>query len=328
MRHILEHAGIIAILVAATLSGAAVAQNSQVYVSFVTGLTSGGTNVYQISSSGALLTTTLNIGGGGPVAVDAQQNVYVIEANLDGNLYQLNAAVYQFANGSTQGNLLFTANNFGAEVMTVGSDGTIYMAGQVPEGPNFEVLKFAPPNYTQQVLWNATNPLFPTGISVDAAGNLFVGYLDSFRSVPVDTCNTGCVFELQAGQSKWQTRLPDLAANSMAAGPFATTDGSLIFWTSAPGRFNYLETVKSGSNYPSKVLQLSPNLFGAGNITLAYGAGGTELWATGFGFNGFLGTNVYGIDYPSGTTALTFPVTSPADLVFITGIGVSPAYFP
>jgi len=321
-------AAIVSISIVALLSGVAVGQNSLVYVSFLTGLKSGGTNIYQISQGGAQLVGTLDVGGGGPVAVDAQQNAYVIPADWDSGLYQLTTNVYRYAPGSTQGTQLFKVDNLGAAAMTIGTDGTVYVAGSVPESDTYVVAKFTPPAYTQQTLSISQNPRYPTGISVDASGNLFVGWMDSFKNIPIDKCGTGCITELPAGQSKWVTRLQDLAANAMAAGPFVTSDGSLIFWTGGDGRFNYIETVPSGKTYPSSLAQLPPTPFGGKNISLAYNASGKQLWETGVGFAGPLGTNVYGINYPSGHTAISFPVDSPSNLIFITGIGVSPANFP
>lgn len=319
---------VVSLCLISLLTGMAAAQNPLVYVSFLTGLTTGGTDIYEITPSGAQLLGTLDHGGGGPVAVDAQQNVYVVDANLDSNLFQTTSPVYMYAPGSTQGQLLFNAPKFGAEAMTVAADGTIYIAGQVPETTSFAVVKFAPPGYSPQVLRRGQNPRFPTGISVDSSGNLFVGWLDSFRTAPIDACAGGCILELPAGQTTWRTRLPDLAANAMGAGPVATSDGSLIFWTDSPGRFNYIETVPSGAKYPSQVIPFSTALLAAGNLSLAFSAGGDELWITSTGLSGFIGTNVFGINYPSGTVATTFPVNDPPDLVFITGIAVSPAYVP
>jgi len=314
-------------MLAVAVAGAASAQTSSlVYVTYLTDVNAGATSVYTITNNNPQLTATLNIGGGGPAAVDAQENVYVIPADLDANLYQQTATVYRFAKGGSEGTKLFTINQLGAEVMTVGADGTVYIAGQVPETTTFQVVKLSPPDYTLQVLDSDDNPRYPTGISVDSTGNVFVGYLDSAKGTPIDNCAGGCILEFTGSTSK--LRLPDLAANSMAAGPFVKTDGTLVFWTSSPGRFNYIETVPSGRSYPTSVLQLSPTLFSGGNTALAFNGGGSELWATGFGFNGLLGTNVYGINYPSGTTATTFPVDSPDNLIFITGLAVSPAYFP
>src|SRR5689334_15341495 len=103
-------------------------EDQLVYVTYIVSLTSGATNIYDITPNGAQLVGTLDVGGGGPVAVDSQENAYVIQTNLDGNLYQLDAAVYEYARGSSQGTKLFDAPNLGAEAMTVGSDGTIYIA--------------------------------------------------------------------------------------------------------------------------------------------------------------------------------------------------------
>ncbi len=306
-------------------------QNTLVYVSFITGLNSGGTDAYQITSGGAQLLGTTGQGGGGPVAVDSQQNMYTVEANLDNNLYQINSPVYISPAGSLQSSLLFTAPGIGAEAMTVAPDGTVYIAGMnYPQTTTFSVMKFSPPDYVGQTLpADPLAPAYPTGISLDASGNLYVGWLLSNVNYPFGTCTTGCIEELPAGGNAWQTRLPDLAANSMAAGPFATTNGSLIFWTGMAGRFNYFETVPANRNYPSQVIQESPNLvLNGGNPALAFEAGGSELWTTGTGLGGTLGTNVVGIAYPSGSTLTQFPVNDPGDLIFITGIGVSPSYYP
>jgi hypothetical protein len=156
-----------------------------------------------------------------------------------------------------------------------------------------------------------------------------VGWYTDTTNVYVP-CYSGCIQELPAGHQKWQVRLPDLAANSMGAGPFATTNGSLVFWTYWPTSFDYIETVPSGHHYPSQVIQVLPSLFvnPGGNPALAFNAGGTELWATGTGIGATLGTNVVEIDYPTGKVPLTFPVTSPSNLGFLVGITVSPAYFP
>jgi hypothetical protein len=315
--------------VVSLLTAVATAENPLVYVSFITGITSGGTNIYEITSGGAKLIGTLGKGGGGPVAVDAQENVYVVEADIGSTGYQMNSPIFVYPRGSMKGKHIFTAKNLGAEAMTVAADGTIYIAGQVPNSNIFSVVKFAPPNYSRKVLRTAQDPRYPTGISLDASGNLFVGWYTDTTSVYVP-CYSGCIQELPAGQKKWQVRLPDLAANSMGAGPFATTNGSLVFWTYWPTSFDYIETVSSGRHYPSQLIQVLPSLFvnPGGNPALAFNGGGTELWATGTGVGATLGTNVVEIDYPSGKVPLTFPVTSPSNLGFLMGIAVSPAYFP
>jgi hypothetical protein len=95
------------------------------------------------------------------------------------------------------------------------------------------------------------------------------------------------------------------------------------------GSSTTLKTVRANQSYPSQVIQASPNLvLNGGNPALAYEAGGNELWATGTDFGAPLGTNVTGIAYPSGAVLTQFPVNAPSNLIFITGIAVSPSYYP
>ncbi len=317
-------------LMVMALAGVSLAQqNTVVYVSFLTGLTSGGTDMYQITSGGAQLLGTTAQGGGGPVAVDAQQNMYTVQANLDDNFYQIDSAIYVSPPGSTQSTLLFTAEGIGAEAMTVAPDGTVYIAGQnYPDTTNYSVRKYSPPDYTGEIL--PADPqliAYAMGISLDTGGNLFVGWLTGSADYPFGPCTSGCIEELPAGGNTWQTRLPDLAANGMSGGPFVTTNGSLIFWTSLAGKFNYFETVPANRSYPSRVIQASPNLVG-GNPVMAFEGGGNEIWATGSGLGAGLGTNVVGLAYPSGTVQTQFQVNDPPDLILITGMAVSPSYYP
>jgi hypothetical protein len=310
--------------------GIAHAENPLVYVSYITGATSGGTNIYEISSGEAKLLGSLNKGGGGPVAVDADENVYVVGANLDSNGYQSTAAVFMYARGSKQGKNIFTAKNLGAAAMTVGADGTVYIVGQVPNTSVFSVVKFTPPDYTPEILRKSQNPRYPTGISLDAAGNIFVGWTDSFKTVAIDPCGNGCVQELPSGGNKWIVRLRDYAAFGMAAGPIVTADGSLVFRTDEEGKFDYVETVTAGKKYPSIVSQISPfiELGGGSNASLTLNADGSRLWAAPTGFAGGLGSSVVGINYPKGTVGMTFTIDSPQDLAWISGTAVSPAYYP
>jgi hypothetical protein len=305
-------------------------QNPLVYVTVLTALNAGVTDVYQISGGTALLTGTLNEGGGGPVAVDAQQNVYVAQANYDGNFYEEDTPVYEFAPGSSTGTLIFTATGLGAEAMTVGSDGTIYIAGQdFPDTTAFSVVKFSPPDYAPQALpIDSQQTEYPTGISVDSAGNVFVGWYTSMI-FPAGPCVYGCVEELAAGKNTWRLLVPDLAANFLAAGAIVQTDGSLVFWTDNPGRFNYVETVPAGKKYPSQVLQLSPTLFpNGGNAVIAMNSDASGLWSTVTGLAASTGTPVYEFNYPAGDEALSFPVNDPQVFFLITGMATSPAYIP
>jgi hypothetical protein len=82
--------------------------NPLVYVSVLTALTSGVTDIYEIADGNATLVGQLDIGGGGAVAVDAQQNVYVIQANYDDNLYQQDSHVYVYPRGTPPPHLIST----------------------------------------------------------------------------------------------------------------------------------------------------------------------------------------------------------------------------
>jgi hypothetical protein len=306
--------------------GVATSENPLVYVSVLTGLTSGVTDIYEISGGAANLVGQLDIGGGGAVAVDSQENVYVIEANYDGNLYQQDSHVYVYPRGSATSTFDFDAPGIGAQAMTVGADGTVYMTGQLYPNVNaFGAVKFAPGSTTPQTLpTDVQQPIYPTGLAVDSSGNLFAGWFGA----AADPCMSGCVDSLLAGKKRWKNAVPDLAANSLAAGPFVLADGSLVFWTGVEGRFNYIETMHVGRKIPAQVTQLPPSLFGNGPLVASLNNDASEIWGTATGLSGAPGTNVYQIDYPSGNVSFSFPVNDPQEFFLIIGMAVSPTYYP
>jgi hypothetical protein len=310
-------------------AGIAASQNPLVYVTMLTGLHSGATEIYEIANGAATRVGHIYRGGGGALAVDSQQNVYIIEADYDQNLYERRSHVFVYPRGSAQPSRDFIAQGFGAQAMTVGVDGTVYMSGQLYPNINaFGAMKFAPGSSTGQWLpADAQQPIYPTGIAVDSSGNVFAGWLGS----AADPCESGCIEELAPGKKKWTTRVPDLAANSLEAGPFVTADGSLIFWTGVETRFNFLETVSAGHRQPSlsQVAQLPPALFAFAPLAAALNGDGTEIWGTAIGLGGVPGSSVYQIDYPSGNVSLSFPVNDPKGrFFFIIGLTVSPIYYP
>jgi hypothetical protein len=306
--------------------GVAASENPLVYVSVLTGLTTGVTDIYEIAGGAAALVGELNIGGGGAVAVDSRENVYVIAADYDDNLYQQNSAVYVYPRGSTESSFNFTASGFGAEAMTVGSDGTVYMTGPFyPNVSQYGGFKFAAGSTTGVALpADPQQPIYATGLSLDAGGNLFAGWFGG----PADPCEAGCVEKLPAKGKNWSNSIPDLAANALSAGPFELSNGSQVIWTGLEGRFNYIETLTEGHREPSQLAQLPAALFANGPIVAALNSDGTEIWAAETGIGGGPGSNVYQVDYPSGNISFSFPVNDPPEFFLIIGAAVSPTYFP
>lgn len=323
---ILSATAAIMAVAASTAIAAASGTGDVVYTSLVLGLTKGVTDIYSIGSGGATLLGRLDKGGGGPVAVDAQQNVYVIEANYDSSFFQQNTPVNVYAPGSTTPFRKFVAHGFGAQAMTIGPDGTVYMAGPLyPNTSTFRVLKFAPgatkPTYLPI---DRHAPIYPLGIAVDAAGDVFVGWSSG------GTCQianfVGCVDELAVGDDVWRTRLsPASAVNDYEGGPAIALDGSLVLHT-ASFDFNYLSTVPSDGIAPSSVVGLPSSVL-AGQSQLAFDGSGSVLYGivTGLGSD----NTVYGLNYPSGSVGVSFTVTAPHGApFFVTGLAASPANIP
>ena len=320
-------AGFAAAIVFAVSTAAASAQQGDiVYTSLLTGLRSGVTNIYSIGANGATLSGRLDKGGGGPVAVDAQGNVYVIQADYDGNLFQQSTPVYVFAPGSRTPSRRFVAHGFGAQAMAIGADGTVYMAGPLYPNVNvYRVLKFAPgatrPTYLPV---DHRTPSYPMGMAVDASGDLFVGWLDG------GTCQIsnliGCVDELAAGDGTWRSRLSSAsAANDLDGGPLIAPDGQLVIHSSGLG-FSYISTIPPSGIAPSAVVQLPIALFG-GQTAMAFDGSGTTLWGlvTGLASDDM----VHSVSYPGGTVGLSFPVSAPhQEPFFAIGMAVSPANIP
>lgn len=319
-----------AVCAAASICGsasiAAAQQGDVVYTSLLTGLRSGVTDIYSIGANGATLTGRLDKGGGGPVAVDGQGDVYVIEANYDGNLFQQSTPVYVFAPGSRRPIRRFVAHGFGAQAMAIGADGTVYMAGPLyPDVNTYRVLKFAPgatrPTYLPI---DHHDPTFPMGMAIDAGGDLLVGWLDGGTCQIADL--VGCVDELAAGDSAWRVRLsPASAANDLDGGPLIAPDGQLVIHSSGLA-FSYISTIPVSGIAPSAVIQLPVGLFG-GQTALAFDGSGSTLWGlvTGLASDDM----VHSVAYPSGAVGLSFPVTAPHNEPFFAiGLAVSPPDIP
>lgn len=311
---------------AATVPASA-APNRLVYVSLITGLTSGVTNVYNATPNGQLV-ASLNRGGGGPIAVDAQRRVYVVDADYDSNFVEINSRIFVYPPGATKPSRLLVANNFGAQAMAVARDGTVYVAGsKYPSSGGSEVLAFGPGSKTPRALpVDPRQPYFSTGMAVDAAGDVFVGWFSgSGRCHLAETANfNGCVEELPAGQDKWKVRLSGVTANSLMGGPLLLSDGALVVHTAA-ANFNYLITYPSGRRIPLRVVPLSV-LPSNQESPMAFNAARNEIWGIQSGFSS--NNTLYGIDYPSGAVVASIPVNDGSSEFIVTGLAVSPAASP
>ena len=240
------------------------------------------------------------------------KNVYVVQANYDSSGFVENSRIFIYAHGATNPHRTLYAPGIEALSMTVAPGrNRLHIAGQdFPNTSTFSIVKFPPGSQTEQILpADPRNPIFPTGISLDAAGNLFAGWLSGGNRCSVVDLH-GCVTDLPAGQNAWQLRLAaPSAANDIAGGPIVTSNGSHILLTTG-FNYTYLETVRSDRKLPSQVISLSVIPCCAGGNVLLLDAAGDRVWA----MQTFLGSSstVYGIDYPGGQVSASFAVSAPS----------------
>ncbi|HTU82146.1 MAG TPA: hypothetical protein VMF61_08455 [Candidatus Acidoferrales bacterium] len=308
-----------------------------IYASVITSVSSGQTNIYEESSSGSptlTLVGELNEGGG-PVAVDSQQNVYVAESgkNVLG-FSQRN--IYVYARGSTTPMRVLKNPRTMTWALAVTKDGTVYAAGyDVPASAHPSHVKaFRPGSTTGKLLPNdaAVAPASIGGIAIDPQGDLAVGW-QPYSSSPA-TCNAsgpllGCLTTYSPGSKTWTTQLQAGSAISgySGAGPAFDAKGRAVVSVFSNGvtPVEYLLAYPPGSSIPSHATSLSfANLpvFG-----LTFGDGGSALWVYGTLFNA--PSEIWKLAYPNGNVELAYPVPQNSiDLLAPNGVAVSPPFAP
>jgi hypothetical protein len=305
--------------------GVASSNTQLVYASLINSVSTGETNVYEVAGSTLKLVGQLAVGGG-PITVDRDQNVYVSDTGGDVLKWRAHT-VYEFARGATKPKLVLHPNRDAWNIV-VAYDGTVYVAGASLGAKHLaSIVRFAPGTTSGTPLpanFGALEDGEPTGMAVDSAGDLFVGW-DDAGSPP--QCNNVCVLELPAGKTSWQTLLSAHGpANSLIDGPFRDGSGNLVVFTDNLHQ-QLMLTFVPGGLMPTRavVIPLATGpLFAA-----ALDAGGRSLWGENTLFNTSTPYTIYRLDYPSGTVALSFPIPQsttsiPAD----EGIAVSPAFYP
>lgn len=303
-----------------------------VYASVLTSASTGETEIYEQSGKTLALVGQLNEGGG-PVAVDRDQNVYVAEAGSNA-LGFCARNVYEYARGSTTPKRVLQNPNM-SWAMAVGYDGTVYVAGMevAPTAHPSVIVRYAHGATTgQTVRIGDVNPSQPTGLAVDAAGDLFAGWNPTDDTVS-RKCAVGsligCVEKLAVGAKSWKTLLyAGGAASTNTSGPILDGNGDVVLTTLwSRSLLQTLLTFPKGAWMPSQALSVpaaSIQMF-----AMTFGPPGQTIWTMNTLFNGTVPPTIWLLDYPSGTLQITFPI--PQDPVAIAaddGIAVSPAYYP
>jgi hypothetical protein len=297
-----------------------------VYLSIITSASTGETNVYEVAGNTLKLVGQL-ADGGGPIAVDRDQNVYVADAGT--NLFTSWPArsVYEFARGATKPKLVLHPHALVWNI-AVGYDGTVYLASASSKLPHLgSVIRYRPGSTTGASLpmGLALQAGLATGMAVDPAGDLFTGWQDEDGPPP---CSDSCILELAAGTTSWKTLLTgNGAANGLEAGPFLDEEGDLVVDTVQPsGDQHLMLSFVPGSLIPEHVGVL--NVGKGSQFGAAYEANGTSFW--------FVNTLLSGppftislFEHPGAKVKLSFPVpeTTPA-IPSSEGIAVSPAFYP
>jgi hypothetical protein len=327
-----------------------------IYASLITSISTGETNIYQQSGSSLELVGQLSEGGG-PIATDSKGNVYVAEAGSN-ILGFVPRNIYVYRPGATAPSLVLDNPNYMTWSIAVSPSGTVYAAGlsvasssraiaSVTEYQLPSTIPSPAPSATPQSITGtllpavSINPAVPTGLAVDASGNLFAGWIPNTGSPCVRGPLQGCGTELPVNGPPWRNYLPlGQAENDINAGPVLTANDAQTI-VAGSGGFEFLITFPKGSFVPSRVTPLTVSGAKAvpGIMSLAVDSGGEALWAA----NGFLassgsaalGYRIWKLQYPSGTVAVDYSIpqggsASPSGLAvpLNSALAVGPAYVP
>jgi hypothetical protein len=326
--------------ITAWVHASATSTSPLVYVSLVTGIDSGITNIYQPSGSTLQLVGQLPVGGG-PVAVDSAQNVYVTDfGNLSSNQGYPQTQTFVYARGATTPKLVLQTTPFSTEAITVAHDGTVYEVGPPAAYQPLQIMKWAPGATTGALL--PSDPALPgtaANIAVDSSGNVILGVrlaqsdssgiYHGSDCVPVGGVR-GCIRELAAGSSTWTPFVPyGSAATNINVGPLLG-NGEVVVGDNEGGMFyDILVAFPNGSQTPSRIIPLDAASVDAQSLT--FGSDGTTLWAiNSFSvFSATLSPRIWELGYPSGSVLMTYVLPQSTLLLpFSNAIAVSPAYYP
>jgi hypothetical protein len=309
------------------------------YLSIITSASTGETLIYQQQGRKLVQVGQLSEGGG-PIAVDRNQNVYVAESGTD-VLGYVPRNIYVYARGATTPTRVLKNANM-SWTIGVGYDGTVYVASleTSPSTHPTVISKYAPGATKGTPL-----PVLPvsvgqpTGIVADSSGKVYLGF---FADVPtagapsasnpqLTTCLagslSGCLEVLPSGANAWTPQLmAGSAINSIMSGPVLGAN-SLLFGTLWRSTEQYLITFPRTGWMPSRVKSIPPTT--AQLFALAFAGDGNSLWTANVLLNGSAGYRLWHMSYPDAKVSYSMSIPqNPIALPSEDGIAVSPAYYP
>jgi hypothetical protein len=308
-----------------------------VYVSLITSATTGQTNIYKQHGISLTLVGQLSTGGG-PVAVDSEQNVYIGEVGNPVGFAPRNIDV--FARGATTP-MRTLIDPDSAEYIAVAKDGTVYVAGQTTAyGNPSRVLKFARGRKVGEILPPLRiSPVQPIGVGVDASGDVFTGWFATKAAGSNDKTSAclrplaDCVLELPVGGGRWKMDIPSgTAINGLQAGPILDSAGDRVVVTGSNFYGEYLLTFPPGSSVVSSAkalprirLKTWPTTLPTTEVVnMHFAPGETAIWADSGG--GYQTPSVYEFSYPEANLLLNFAI--PQNPVDIPNYGEATAISP
>jgi hypothetical protein len=308
-------------------SGVASSKTQLIYASLINSVSTGSTNVYEVSGTTLKLVGQLAVGGG-PIAVDRNENVYV--ASTGANVVKWDSRnVYEFARGATKPTRILQDPDQAWDI-AIAYDATVYVAGALTSPKHYgSIMRYAPGATTGTRLRPDDAPLIygaPRGLTIDAAGDVFAGW-QPVSGPPL--CAEACVLELPAGSKSWHTLLAHNGpAMGLMNGPFLDGGGNLVLFTlDAQTDQQLMQTFVPGQSMPSRVASIP--LMTTPAFATALDAAGTSLWGENTLFNSSIPYLIFRLDYPSGKVNLSFQI--PQTTLSIPpdeGIAVSPAFYP